>query len=125
MTMVSTYDGRVLWHVRDHIDLEADRPQDIERMVHTFLDTLPPALPRPAVQAPAPAALPSGGKQQRDRQLHPLKKNNSNKKNKNKTKKDKQKRRASVRIGCAIVDCPALTYHNTVICSYAGRKHHW
>ena len=27
--------------------------------------------------------------------------------------------RASVRIGCAIVDCPALTYHNTVICDYA------
>ncbi len=64
MTMVSTYDGRVLWHVRDHIDLEADRPQDVERMVHTFLDTLPPALPRPpaqapAVQAPAPTAAPA------------------------------------------------------------------
>jgi pathogenesis-related protein 1 len=27
--------------------------------------------------------------------------------------------RSSVRIGCAIVDCPALTYHNTVICDYA------
>lgn len=27
--------------------------------------------------------------------------------------------RTSVRIGCAIVDCPALTYHNTVICDYA------
>jgi hypothetical protein len=27
--------------------------------------------------------------------------------------------RASVRIGCAIVDCPALRYHNTVICDYA------
>ena len=27
--------------------------------------------------------------------------------------------RDSVRIGCAIVDCPALTYHNTVICDYA------
>ena len=27
--------------------------------------------------------------------------------------------RASVRIGCAIVDCPALQYHNTVICDYA------
>jgi hypothetical protein len=53
MTMVSTYDGRVLWHVRDHIDLEADRPQDVERLVHTFLDTLPPALPA-ATAAPAP-----------------------------------------------------------------------
>jgi hypothetical protein len=27
--------------------------------------------------------------------------------------------RASVRIGCAIVDCPALRFHNTVICDYA------
>src|SRR5262245_15767599 len=27
--------------------------------------------------------------------------------------------RDSVRIGCAIVDCSALTYHNTVICDYA------
>ena len=27
--------------------------------------------------------------------------------------------RASVRIGCANVDCPGLTYHNTVICDYA------
>ena len=59
MTMVSTYDGRVLWHVRDHIDLEANRPQDVERMVHTFLDTLPRALPRPPVQAPAPTAPPA------------------------------------------------------------------
>ena len=27
--------------------------------------------------------------------------------------------RSSVRIGCAIVDCPALRFHNTVICDYA------
>jgi hypothetical protein len=27
--------------------------------------------------------------------------------------------RASVRIGCAIVDCPAFTYHNTILCDYA------
>jgi pathogenesis-related protein 1 len=27
--------------------------------------------------------------------------------------------RESVRIGCAIIDCPSLTYHNTVICDYA------
>ena len=27
--------------------------------------------------------------------------------------------RASVRIGCANVDCPGLTYHNMVICDYA------
>jgi hypothetical protein len=27
--------------------------------------------------------------------------------------------RASVRIGCAIVDCPAFTYHNMILCDYA------
>jgi pathogenesis-related protein 1 len=27
--------------------------------------------------------------------------------------------RASVRIGCAIVNCPAVTFHNTVLCDYA------
>ena len=47
MTLVSTYDGRVLWHVRDSLDLEADRPDHIEELMHAFLDTLPPALPRP------------------------------------------------------------------------------
>ena len=50
MTLVSTYDGRVLWHTRDNVDLEADRPDHIEQLVRAFLDTLPPALPR------APAA---------------------------------------------------------------------
>ena len=52
MTLVSTYDGRVLWHTRDNVDLEADRPDHIEQLVHAFIDTLPPALPR----APAAAA---------------------------------------------------------------------
>ena len=27
--------------------------------------------------------------------------------------------RASVRIGCAIVDCPSLMYHTSVLCDYA------
>jgi uncharacterized protein YkwD len=27
--------------------------------------------------------------------------------------------RASVRIGCAIFDCPAFTYHDTILCDYA------
>jgi hypothetical protein len=56
MTLVSTYDGRVLWHARDNLDLAADRPPDVDRMVHTFLDTLPPALPHP--QSPAAPAVP-------------------------------------------------------------------
>jgi hypothetical protein len=46
MTLVSTWDGRVLWHTRDSVDLEADRPDHIEQLVHAFLETLPPALPR-------------------------------------------------------------------------------
>ncbi len=27
--------------------------------------------------------------------------------------------RASVRIGCAIVNCPSVRFHNTVLCDYA------
>jgi hypothetical protein len=46
MTLVSTYDGRVLWFARDSVDLEADRPDHIEQLMHAFLETLPPALPR-------------------------------------------------------------------------------
>jgi hypothetical protein len=46
MTLVSTYDGRVLWHARQDVDLEANRPEQIDQMMHAFLDTLPPALPR-------------------------------------------------------------------------------
>ncbi len=55
MTLVSTYDGRVLWHARDSLDLEANRPADVDRMVRLFLTTLPPALPPPPMIAPAPA----------------------------------------------------------------------
>lgn len=44
MTLVSSYDGRVLWHARDHLDLEADQPVDVDQMVHAFLDGLPPAI---------------------------------------------------------------------------------
>jgi hypothetical protein len=46
MTLVSTYDGRVLWHTRDHVDREADHPEHVAETMHAFLDTLPPALPR-------------------------------------------------------------------------------
>jgi hypothetical protein len=46
MTLVSTYDGRILWHARDSVDLEADHPDHVEQMMHAFLETLPPALPR-------------------------------------------------------------------------------
>jgi hypothetical protein len=53
MTLVSTYDGRVLWHARDALDLEANNPAHVDRMVQDFMDTLPPALP-PAGAAPPP-----------------------------------------------------------------------
>ena len=53
MTLVSTYDGRVLWHARDALDLEANNPVHVDRMVQDFMDTLPPALP-PTVAAPNP-----------------------------------------------------------------------
>ena len=53
MTLISTYDGRVLWHARDALDLEANNPAHVDRMVQDFMDTLPPALP-PAGAAPQP-----------------------------------------------------------------------
>jgi hypothetical protein len=51
MTLVSTYDGRVLWHARDHLDLEAEDNRDVDRMVQTFLGGLPPAR-APAAYSP-------------------------------------------------------------------------
>ena len=53
MTLVSTYDGRVLWHARDALDLEANNPAHVDRMVQDFMNTLPPALP-PTGAAPSP-----------------------------------------------------------------------
>jgi hypothetical protein len=59
MTLVSTYDGRVLWHARDALDLEANNPAHVDRMVQAFVDTLPPALPPPP--PPASQSLPPAG----------------------------------------------------------------
>jgi hypothetical protein len=42
MTLVSTTDGRVLWHARQDLDLDADDPRDVDRMVQSFLQSLPP-----------------------------------------------------------------------------------
>jgi hypothetical protein len=41
MTLVSTYDGRVLWHDRQELDLDADDPADVDRMVGAFLARFP------------------------------------------------------------------------------------
>jgi hypothetical protein len=42
MTLVSTTDGRVMWHARQELDLDADDPRDVDRMVQSLLGSLPP-----------------------------------------------------------------------------------
>ncbi len=61
MTLVSAYDGRVLWHIRDSVDVEPDRPQEVDAFVRRYVDLLPPALTKaaPAAPAPAPGAAPA------------------------------------------------------------------
>ena len=56
MTLVSTYDGRVLW-TRGKSWTWKQQPEDVGRMVDDFLKTLPPALPPQPVSAVAPATL--------------------------------------------------------------------
>jgi hypothetical protein len=51
-TLVSTYDGRVLWHARQSIDVALDKPADVQRMIERLVDTIPPSLS----QGPAPPA---------------------------------------------------------------------
>jgi len=53
-TLVSTYDGRVLWHARQSIDVALDRPADVQRMIERLVATIPPSLS----QGPAPPAPP-------------------------------------------------------------------
>jgi hypothetical protein len=53
MSMVSTYDGRVLWHLRGSFDVELDDPRDVQRFVSQVVQTIPPALP-PAAPAGGP-----------------------------------------------------------------------
>jgi hypothetical protein len=42
MTLVSTYDGRVLWHARQPLDLDAEDGRDVDEMVQTFIGSFPP-----------------------------------------------------------------------------------
>jgi hypothetical protein len=56
LTLVSAYDGRVLWHIRDSVDVEADHPQELESFVHRYVGLLPPSLAAGAAPAAAPAA---------------------------------------------------------------------
>jgi hypothetical protein len=50
MTMISAHDGRVLWHQRQSLDLDAQDPRDVDAMVRTFVDAIPlrGGLPPPA-----------------------------------------------------------------------------
>jgi hypothetical protein len=52
MSLVSTYDGRLLWHLRQSVDVELDNPQEVERFVRRVLDGLPPSLARGAAPSP-------------------------------------------------------------------------
>jgi hypothetical protein len=51
-TLVSTYDGRVLWHARQSIDVSLDRPDDVQKMVDRLVDSIPPSLSQGAPPAP-------------------------------------------------------------------------
>ncbi len=50
MTMISAQDGRVLWHQRQSLDLDAQDPGDVDAMVRAFVDSIPlrGGLPEPA-----------------------------------------------------------------------------
>ena len=44
MTLISSHDGRVLWHARQSLDVELDHPPQIERMIDSLVGTIPPSL---------------------------------------------------------------------------------
>jgi hypothetical protein len=41
MTLVNSADGRVLWHVREDLDFDADDPADIKAMVERVVASIP------------------------------------------------------------------------------------
>lgn len=41
MTLVNASDGRVLWHLRQDFDLDAEDPKDIQQLVQTVVSTIP------------------------------------------------------------------------------------
>lgn len=71
MTLMSAHDGRVLWHVRENVDVEADQPAELQELFHKYGEMIPAALGvgpgttgrtattatpgSPATGAPAPA----------------------------------------------------------------------
>ena len=44
MTLVSAHDGRVLWHIRDSVDVEPDDPQQVDAFVRRYVGLIPPSL---------------------------------------------------------------------------------
>jgi hypothetical protein len=57
MTLVSAHDGRVLWHIRDSVDVEPDKPHEVESFVRRYVDLMPPSLSAGSgAQPPANAA---------------------------------------------------------------------
>ncbi|HEX3694254.1 MAG TPA: hypothetical protein VH374_02600 [Polyangia bacterium] len=61
MTLVSAYDGRILWHTRQHLDLDAESAKDVDAMAATMLSGLPARIGTPDPAAP-PASTPTGGR---------------------------------------------------------------
>ena len=44
MTLVSAHDGRVLWHIRDSVDVEPDKPHEVDAFVRRYVGLMPPSL---------------------------------------------------------------------------------
>jgi len=61
MTLVAAHDGRVLWHIRDSVDVEPDQPHELEAFVRRYMDLIPPALGpgAPSAEPAEPARPPS------------------------------------------------------------------
>jgi hypothetical protein len=57
MTLVSAHDGRVLWHIRDSVDVAPNKPHEVEQFVRKYVDLIPPSLAPGA--APQAAAAPT------------------------------------------------------------------
>src|SRR5260370_26864787 len=64
MTLVSAYDGRILWHTRQHLDVDAEHPQDLGAGVQSILGQLPAraATPVPTSTAAPASAGPNPGR---------------------------------------------------------------
>ena len=54
MTLVNAADGRVLWHLRQDFDVEAENPQDVQGLVNRVVGSIPMRgdLPDPAASQP-------------------------------------------------------------------------